>query len=244
MRLIARTFLLLCFTASVWAQNVISVRAGLISYAEGVVYLDKEPFEFRSANLVEVSKGHRLQTASGRAEVQLGPAATLWLAENGSLRMVDQSLTDARLSLEQGSIYIEIIEKIKKNRVRVNLDTFVVEMKETGAYRLDYGTRQLYVYEGKAVIKGKRKEFKVKENTRISLPREDKEAMTKSQIPSDWRAGVPRWVVYRSYVVYNRARSAQMMEQFRQRNENWRYQQQIRTEQQIQEYLMRQPEEQ
>ena len=87
MRIILNVVLVLCFTFSTPTQYVTNAKAGLITCAEGAVLLDGEPFHFNAENLRQLPDELSLQTTSGRVEVQLGLAASLWMGEDGSLNI-------------------------------------------------------------------------------------------------------------------------------------------------------------
>jgi hypothetical protein len=208
MRLFGKIFLLLFFASPAWAQYVVSVRAGLINYVEGRVYLDESPFEFNADHLQELEKGQYLRTGTGKAEVQLGPGASLWMDENGSLQMVNPSLTDTRLRIERGSIFIEIIEKYKNNKITIQMGTSVIELKETGLYRLDSALPYLYVFNGKAEIRENRNRATVKQGKFADLNNN----LEISKFDKDWKDTFRNWTTQRSFVIYRRIRFARMRE--------------------------------
>jgi len=213
MRVFGKIFLLLFFASPVWAQHVVSVRAGLINYVEGQVYLDEAPFEFNADHLQELEKGQYLRTGSGKAEVQLGPGASLWMDENGSLQMVNPSLTDTRLRIERGSIFIEIIEKYKNNKISIQMGTSVIELKKTGLYRLDSASPYLYVFNGKAEIRENRNRITVKQGKFADLNNN----LEISKFDKDWKDTFRDWTAHRSFVIYHRIKLARMMEGMAQR---------------------------
>src|ERR1022692_1271909 len=90
-----------------FAQSVISAHSGLIHYAEGRVLLDGRPVEVSLTAFPEVKQGMELRTEDGRAEVLLNPGVFLRLAENSSIRMVNNKLSDSRVEFLSGSAVIE-----------------------------------------------------------------------------------------------------------------------------------------
>jgi hypothetical protein len=70
----------LCGTA-LYAQSVLSARAGLLHYVEGEVLLDGKPAEVDLASFPSMKTGSVLRTADGRAEVLLNPGVFLRMAK-------------------------------------------------------------------------------------------------------------------------------------------------------------------
>jgi hypothetical protein len=162
----ARIGFFLLLTASSYAQQWIGVQAGMVNYAQGDFYIGEEKLQFPEARSREIPKGTSLRTGDGWVEIQLGPYAFLWMGEEGTLQMVDPSLTDTQLLLERGSIVIEIYEQTEqtdKNTIRICSGGAVVELKKIGLYRVDSERPQLRVYEGKAQIQVGRTKTTVRE---------------------------------------------------------------------------------
>jgi len=208
MRLIVQIFLFLFFASYAWSQYLVSVRAGLINHAEGLVSLDNKPLQFRTDHLQELTKGQYLRTYSGKVELQLGPAASLWMGESGSLQMVNPNITDTRLRIEKGSIFIEIIEKYKKNRISIQLGESVIELKEIGLYRLDSELQHLYVFNGKAEIRRNQKKATVKQGKFSDL---DNNLKT-SKFDKNQEDSLHTWMTHRSNVLYMRIKRARRMQ--------------------------------
>ncbi len=167
MKFASRILMAALLTASAVAQQVIGVRAGLISHAQGWVFLDEAQLYVagdRSSEspTYEVKDGSTLRTSLGRVEIQLGAGAVLRMNRRGILRMVDSRLTDMQLQLEYGSVMVEIFEAVKDNKISLIWRSTRVEFKGTGLYRLDSDASKLRVYGGKAEVyrDGKKKTVK------------------------------------------------------------------------------------
>ena len=76
MRVAAVLFLSLAASAA-WAQQAISVRAGLVHYLEGTATLDGKPVRMERAKFATVKDGSTFTTQDGNAEVLLAPGAYL-----------------------------------------------------------------------------------------------------------------------------------------------------------------------
>ena len=134
------------------AQQVISVRAGLINDIVGEVYLDGQRVKFPSDQPNEVTDGTRLRTESGLAEIQLGAGAFLYVNQKTQFRMEDSGLENILLCLEHGSILIEIVELYANNNITVLYRDMRIQFPREGLYRLDANRPRLRVYGGEATV--------------------------------------------------------------------------------------------
>jgi hypothetical protein len=96
--------------------------------------------------------GQRLRAEHGRAEVLLAPSVFLLLDENSALQMNQGDLHHARLTLGKGSALIEIVLKLKGNRIRGQLAESRADIEKEGVYRFEAGLHALRVYKGEAVV--------------------------------------------------------------------------------------------
>lgn len=135
------------------AQSVISAKAGLVHYTEGVVTVDGQPAEHKiKGKFVELATGQELKTEEGRAEVLLTPGSTLRLAEHSSLRMLSTTLMDVRFELLSGSALIECGEMQKDQAMTATAGEYALSIRAKGLYRID--RERVRVYEGEAVLAG------------------------------------------------------------------------------------------
>lgn len=199
MRLLGKIGLALLIATSAGAQQVISVRAGLISYAEGSVYIDQERLQFNTYGLLEVKKGECLRTGEGRAEIQLGPGAVLRMGGGGILWMENSSLPNMQVRIERGSILVEIFEKVKNNKLRLRFEEAVIEFKQTGLYRLNSEQFELLVYGGKAEIKRAGKKVTVKKGKAADFTA----GLKVSKFETKEIDPMHRWAAVRSFALYN-----------------------------------------
>ena len=88
------------------AQAVISTHSGVVHYFEGAVFLSGQPLEARLGRFASMADGAELRTVQGRAEVLLTPGVLLRLDQNGSIRMLSNSLADTRVELLSGSAMV------------------------------------------------------------------------------------------------------------------------------------------
>ena len=121
-------FVLLAAAASLAAQPVTAVRAGLIYHVEGAVSADGEPLDPASLLLVQLEPGSRLETRRGFAEIALGPDRCLRVAPETELVMVQDDIEDAAFRLVRGSVIVDWSFRGKGSKVRIATSGAVIEI--------------------------------------------------------------------------------------------------------------------
>ncbi len=144
--------LLVLGTGVAFGQSVISARSGLVHYVEGRVTLDDKALEVKYSQFPEVRDNQVLKTEEGRAEVLLTPGVFLRLAENSSIRMLSNKLTDTRVEALGGSLIVEHGEVTKDNQVTLIYKDRNISFVKSGLYRLDAENGNLRVYQGEARV--------------------------------------------------------------------------------------------
>src|SRR5579863_5062368 len=109
-------------------------RPGTVNYAEGQVTLDGRDVDAKDLGSVEVSPGHVLQTADGKAEMLLIPGVVIRLSDHSSLRMISPSLTDTRVELLSGEAMVDAAEVQKENHIDVVDHGATAEVQKRGLY--------------------------------------------------------------------------------------------------------------
>ena len=137
---------------SLYAQSVISAHSGLIHYTEGEVLLAGKPVESSATSFPEIKENQELRTEEGRAEILLTPGVFLRLAENSSVRMISNRLSDARLDFLAGSAVVESADLMKENSVTIVFKDSAVELRRNGIYRFDSEPAQMRVFDGEAGV--------------------------------------------------------------------------------------------
>jgi hypothetical protein len=139
--------------SGLYAQHVVSVRAGLIHYVEGDVKLDGEKVQIRkNGQFPQMKNASVLSTAEGRAEILLAPGVFLRLAEGSTLAMLNDDLTDTRLELREGSALIEAAEIEKGNQITARVGEATATISRQGLYQLDAAAGEIRVYDGKLQV--------------------------------------------------------------------------------------------
>ena len=139
------------------AQQVVSVKAGLISYPEGEVFLDGKPVDRPQASkgfnqFADMKANSILKTGYGRVEVLLAPGVFLRMGEDSAIRMISNKLEDTKLELLNGSVVLEAAELLKENSVSIRFGDSTVTPVKNGLYRIDSKPAELRVFEGRADV--------------------------------------------------------------------------------------------
>jgi len=134
------------------AQSVISARSGVVHFFEGAVSLGGEPLEPHLGKFPCMTEGAELRTAQGRAEVLLTPGVFLRLGEKGTIRLVDNDLSDTRVEILAGSAIVESSEPGPGTSVTLLYQEWTVHLLQKGMYRLDAEPPRLWVQQGEAEV--------------------------------------------------------------------------------------------
>ena len=236
MRPAALTFFVFCILPGLAAQQLINARAGLITFAEGPVLLEKMPFQFSAEKLAELESGQVLQTVTGWAEVQLGPGSSLWMGPGSAIRMVRSALEDTLIRIERGEIFVEIAEKYKGNLLTIGLGDSEIELKEQGQYSFKESPNRIYVYQGKARISARNKGLTVKKD-RVAYLDPPCKIEKSERIGHD---ALEKWAMERSRVLFRPILLARRMEAARQQIENLRYWQEMQQLRDLEQRRMQQ----
>jgi hypothetical protein len=136
-------------------QSVISTRAGLINFSEGLVYVDGHPLTRKFGAFERLKNGSTLVTESGRAEVLLTPNTYLRVGENSSIRMVSDDLSDPQVEILAGSTALDSESASPGSSVHLTFRDSTIRFLKPGRYRIDADPPQLRVFAGEAeVVKG------------------------------------------------------------------------------------------
>ena len=145
---------------SVLGQSVLSVNSGLVHYSEGNVYAADKLVEPKFGHFPELKNNDVLRTEEGRAEILLSPGSFLRVAENSSVRMISNRLTDTKIELLTGEALVETVDQLKDKAaamVKGNAITMIykdasISLVKSGVYVFSADSGRLRVYEGEAVV--------------------------------------------------------------------------------------------
>jgi|WetSurMetagenome_2_1015567.scaffolds.fasta_scaffold58005_1 hypothetical protein len=181
------------------AQQIVGVRAGMIQYIIGDVFLEGKSAQIPKNGYLQMEAGQQLNTRSGLAELQLSPGAYLRLGENTSIRMIENRLGMTQLRLNQGAIVIEAVDGSAANPVLVSVSGAAARIERDGLYRLNVAPGDIRVYSGEIVVSG---------NGKSSLIRNGKMARLMGNFkPEKFDAGdsdaLHQWSAQRSFDLFN-----------------------------------------
>src|SRR5438045_2867582 len=154
---------------AVFAQQMISARAGMVHYVEGKVFAGNEQLDGKFGNFPQVKENQVVRTEEGRAEVLLTPGVFLRAGENSSFRMITNRLIDTRLEFLTGSVIIESDDMLKDNSVTIAAKDLMVHLRKSGVYRFDSEPARLRVFKGVVDVEANGKTFELKEGKELSL---------------------------------------------------------------------------
>ena len=148
-----RSLLLATLAAyAAYGQSVVSVRSGLINFAEGEVFLSGQPVELKAGKFPEVREGAELRTEAGRAEVLLTPGMVMRVGPDSAIMMTSASLIDTRVEFRRGSAVIEVSADPEGTKARIKYRDYDIRFPKRGMFRIDSMPREFRVYDGEAEI--------------------------------------------------------------------------------------------
>lgn len=162
------TFMALLMAAGLSAQNTISARAGLVNVADGEVFLAGKTVDPKPAEIVQIGRGELLKTGEGRAEVLLTPGSFLRMVEHSEFSLDRTDLEDVCLTLNNGTVLIEIAELLDGNLISVKLNDAEVQLGKPGLYRFSSSPMMVRVYDGEALVKTPTGEQKLKKSRQLT----------------------------------------------------------------------------
>jgi len=137
---------------SVSAQPVISARAGLIEFADGVVFLDGALLRQVPGRFPQVNEGSELRTETGRAELMLTPGVFLRIGDNSAVQMIANHLADTRVRLMHGTAIVDAVGASPKTSVTILSGDYQVQIGQDGRFRFNAEPAELRVEDGKAQV--------------------------------------------------------------------------------------------
>ncbi|MCC7342824.1 MAG: hypothetical protein IT170_17210 [Bryobacterales bacterium] len=162
--------ILLCAASSVFGQNAVSAKSGMVNYFEGKVLLDGKALEYDRARFPQIPQGGMLEaTDEGRAEVMLSPGVLMWVGEGAKVELVSDNLLNAKVRVLAGSVVISGTEFTDEMSLTVLVNDDSVNIQKKGIYRFDAAPASLYVYEGEATVERAAGETKVKKGRTLAL---------------------------------------------------------------------------
>jgi hypothetical protein len=183
-------------------------RPGMINYTEGQVLLDGNSIGSSSIGRAEAAPGEVLQTRQGRAEMLLTPGVFLRLGQNSAVKMIDPSILNTQVELQQGKAMIEVDQIADENHLNVLTNGLEARLEKKGIYEFHANPGLLAVYDGKAVVSADDRSIDIKKGR--ELPLEAGLAAKPKKFDRDQTDELYAWSKLRSsYVAEANASSAQ-----------------------------------
>src|SRR6185312_6831270 len=92
------------------AQSLAPSHSGTVNYFDGDVSIDGTKLVTQAARFSDMKDQSTLKTGLGRAEILLTPGVILRVAENSSVKMLDNRLMSTRVELLSGTAMLESLE--------------------------------------------------------------------------------------------------------------------------------------
>ena len=139
---------LLLAVPTAYADIPAHAKVGTLEYSEGAVLVDGRTLGVEKPGSQAISRGDTLSTQEGHAELLLTPGVYLRLGRNTSARLVNDSLTDTRVRLEQGSAVLEVNNLHKDNSITVEVGESSARVRTEGLYRFEANPPAVEVLKG------------------------------------------------------------------------------------------------
>lgn len=180
------------------ADAPVAGRVGALEYIEGAAFVDGQPTSGNRDKLPILDNGQSLSTEDGHAEMILTPGVFLRLGSHSEVQLLNASLTDTRLRLDQGSAMLEVDNLHRDNLIRMETGDGTVRILKNGLYRFDANPAEIQVLQGKveattqesAVNAGKHREVALESRLAVSKfkPAPDDDLSRWSRLRSEYEA--------------------------------------------------------
>ena len=142
---------------------------GTLNYVEGQASMGDQNLDSKSVGKANLENGQVLETGNGKAEILLTPGVYLRLGSNSSVKMLNNSLTNTQVSLQQGEAMLEVDQLYKENFIHVAQPGADTRVEKTGLYDFDAANNKVRVFDGKAVVNADDRNTTVKKDHEVAL---------------------------------------------------------------------------
>jgi FecR protein len=125
---------------------------GALNYVEGTASIGNEALNSKSIGSAQLEGGQSLSTENGKAEILLTPGVFLRVGNDSSVKMINPSITNTQIGLEQGHAIVEVDEIHPENDIRISTSSSTIKLLKTGLYDFNLRESRLRVFDGKAAI--------------------------------------------------------------------------------------------
>lgn len=154
------------------AQNIAPSHSGTVNYFEGDVTVDGVKLVSQVARFSEVKEQSVLHTGLGRAEIILTPGVLLRVAENSSVRMLDNRLMSTRVEFLSGTAMVESDDPgtgVKDPAVTIVYKDFEAQPLRFGVFEISSEPGRVRVFKGEARVIGNGTSLSVKDGNLVNL---------------------------------------------------------------------------
>lgn len=126
-----------------------TAHVGSLDYVEGKAFVDGKATSGNQDQLPILDNGQSLSTADGHAEMLLTPGVFLRLGVGSKVTLMNASLTNTLLRLDQGAAMLEVDNLHKDNLIRFDIGSGMVTILKNGLYRFAANPGEVQVFDGK-----------------------------------------------------------------------------------------------
>jgi len=173
-----------------------AVEGGIVQVTEGEVFLDGNPLQLMKDDVGVMRKGQTLSTKQGRVELILA-STNLSLGKNTSLRMEQSEPKGAGLTLREGIILVEVLQKLT-GPIKVRISNSTVEINKQGLYRREFSPCHLLVYGGVALAVNGSNRAQIKKDRMVSLDGN----LTQSKFDPKTSDALHQWSACKSFDIF------------------------------------------
>jgi len=155
------------------AQIAVPIRAGLLHYVEGEVWVDERRLDTETVRMETLQAGERLQTGRGGAEIVLRVGRIFRLGPRSEAVLRQTELDAVEVEVLKGRAYLVWADfSGSKGTVGVSVGEARWQVSKPGKYRLDVlpdRPTRWRVFDGKASLAWRGQEIKVKSKRQVKL---------------------------------------------------------------------------
>ncbi len=170
------------------AASTAGARVGSLEAIDGGVSINRSPVQ-KQTGLPVLGRNDVLETTDGHAEMILTPGVFLRLGKDSQARLLNDSITDTRIGLLQGSAILEVDELHKDNHLQVTVADASALVLKTGLYRFDTQPASVEVIKGKAEVQGEDPAWSPKDTGASPSPPNSPRASSAKKQTTTWPAG-------------------------------------------------------
>ena len=171
-KMIAGTsFLAALLSVPAWSTDTDKHNAvpGTLNYLEGQASIGNQSLNPKDVGSAGLQEGDVLETGNGKAEILLTPGVYLRVANNSSVKMISNSLTNTEVSVSGGEAMVEVDELYHENNLRVGQPGTGTKIMTTGLYDFDATNGGVRVFDGKAAVRADDHDITVKKNHELAF---------------------------------------------------------------------------